>query len=247
MNVKLYTLAISTAVVLLCSYMPPAFADGMPFKSQKPEPILIPMDKSLQEIQPPAQAPVPESLVPPPPETRTVEVQSNPSFFGLSVGMYDPFTHSKKATSFNAEYQSGVRIAGVLQPIFGAMITTQGSLLGYGGIGAPFKIGEHVRMLPSIAVGAYKRGGGFDFGQSVIFRAGTELAYEFDDQSRIGLNFHVLTNGDSTGRRDRTEVIGLAYTVPLKPFTASNEQQMPAPTMATPATQKTTADMITYQ
>jgi hypothetical protein len=209
-----------------------ALADGMPFKEAKPQPILTPLDKALEEAEtkehpldikpvekveqdPPPVEPAPTAEVPPVPESRTVEVQPDSSFFGLSVGMYDPFSHGEKAAAFNLEWQPGVKIAGVLQPLFGAMVTTQGSMLGYGGIGVPFNLTDHIFVMPSVAVGAYAKGRGYDLNRTLAFRIGSELAYQFDDKSRIGLNAHVISNGRSTNRDDRTEVISLVYTMPF--------------------------------
>lgn len=236
---------IFTATVLLAlSASTASFADGMPFKKTAPKPILTPLDEALTEIenkeQPvplaeekPAPAPVaePEPVkakeepkpLPPVPQARTVEVQPNTSFFGLSVGMYDPFSHGKKAASLNLEWQPGVRILGVLQPIFGAMATTNGAIYGYGGVGVPIKLSKRVVLMPSIAAGAYHEGDGYDLDRTLAFRFGTELAYEFDNKSRIGLNAHILTNGKSLDREDRTEVISLVYTTPLDIFAGSKK------------------------
>ncbi len=237
MNVRFYLLVIGVSL-LLCS--PAAFADGMPFKEKAPEPILTPLDKALTEMQAgapvdlqaaqpdvkepdaekPSEVPVTAELPAPPvapplPESRVVEVQPDTSFFGLSVGMYDPVTHSEKAASFNLEWQPGVKIVGFLQPLFGAMVTTNGAMLGYGGLGVPVQISDRVMLMPSVALGAYRKGGGYDLGRTLAFRVGTELAYQFEDKSRIGLNMHILTNGRSTDREDRTEVFGITYTVPF--------------------------------
>ncbi len=203
----------------------------MPFPEAKPLPNLAPLDQSLNDIEIKAKQP-PIDIVPPVPESRVVEVQSNTSFFGMSVGMYDPFTHSEKGASLNLEWQPGVRIAGVLQPLFGAIVTTNGTMLGYGGIGIPFNITDRVFMMPSVAVGAYHKGGGYDLDRTLAFRAGTELAYQFDDKSRLGLNFHVVTNGKSLKREDRTEIIGLAYTVPIEILSKPPSAVMPAPAEA---------------
>jgi lipid A 3-O-deacylase len=233
-------------LILSCTLVVPAgnaaFADGMPFKAKKPEPASTPLDKALDEIQnkeppvevaKPAAAPEPAPVVaapkeepkpvveekpapPPVPDARVVEVQENTSFFGLSVGMYDPFTHGRGAAALGLQFEPGVKIAGIIQPLFGAIVTTNGALYGYGGVGVPFNIAPHWRLMPSVAIGAYKRGGGVDLDRTVVYRAGAELAYIFDNKSRLGLNVHVLSNGTSMGRDDRTEVIGLAYTAPFE-------------------------------
>lgn len=246
-------LGIGLTLAMSCSAGAAAFADGMPFKDNAPSPSPSALDKAIDEIQnkqpvaaeapPPAPAaepavePAPAVAPPPPapevkaeakepppvPEARVVEVQPDSSFFGLSVGMYDPFTHNQKAASFNVQWEPGVKIAGVVQPLFGALATTNGALMGYGGVGIPLKLTDHIRLMPSVAVGAYHGGGGVDLHQVLAWRGGVELAYIFDDQSRLGLNAHVLTNG-SFNRRDRTEVIGLAYTMPFELFSGSNKK-----------------------
>lgn len=242
---KLLRFFTCAAVFALMACASAAYADGMPFKEPPPEPVLTPLDKALNEIEnteppvdvtqsveqtepPAAEPPAPVVVLeepkpaPPVPAARVVEVQPDSSFFGLSVGMYDPFTHGRNAASFNLEWQPGVKIAGVVQPLFGAIVTTKGSLMGYGGLGLPINIGPRVMFMPSVAVGAYEEGDGFDLGQALAFRVGGELAYVFDDKSRLGLNAHVITNGRSLGRSDRTEIIGLAYTTPLDAFGGMN-------------------------
>ena len=199
----------------------PAFADGMPIPPKKAEPILTPLDKALEEEQSKAPEPAIEQTaapkIEPVPEERVVEVQPNTSFFGLSVGMYSPFSHMHaRSPSFSAEWQPGVKIAGVLQPLFGGFVSTKGAFMGYGGVGVPFKVSRHIMLMPSVSVGAYDEGhDGYDLGRTLAYRFGTELAYVFDSQSRIGLNAHIITNGTSLHRDDRTEVIGIAYTTPI--------------------------------
>lgn len=244
---KFSAIALGVTMALTLSASSTSFADGMPFKEKKPEPILTPLDQALKEIenkeQPlavtrPVEEPTPPPAVseikkieetvetpPPVPETRVVEVQPNTSFFGLSVGMYDPFSHGEEAASFNLEWQPGVKIAGVLQPLFGAMATTEGSLLGYGGIGVPFHVGKRVFVMPSISVGAYEEGNGYDLDSTLAFRLGTEIAYVFDNKSRLGLNAHILTNGESFDRQDRTEIISLVYTTPMDLFSGRKRDE----------------------
>ncbi|MEZ0225940.1 MAG: acyloxyacyl hydrolase [Alphaproteobacteria bacterium] len=242
---KFAALAFSAVMLGSVAFVSVAYADGI---DKKPETPATPLDKAIDQIEnkeppvavaPPAPEPVIEQTPPPPaPEARIVEVQENTSFFGLSIGAYD-VSHDKLAASFNLEWQPGTRIIGVLQPLFGAFVTTRGSVMGYGGIGAPFHIGKRVFVMPSFAVGAYGKGGGYDLGRTLAFRAGTELAYEFDDKSRIGLNIHAISNGESLRRKDRTEIISLVYTVPFnllsgKPKPQAMPVAAPAPAVAPP-------------
>lgn len=164
----------------------------------------------------PASTPPVETKIPPPaPLSRTVEVQPNASFFGLSIGMYAPFSEKKKGAYLNLEWQPGVKIAGIIQPIFGAFVTTNGAAMGYAGAGTPFNLGKRLFVMPSFSVGGYTHGDGRDLGQALVYRAGGELSYVFDDQSRFGINAHVISNGKSFSREDNTTMIGLVYTTPV--------------------------------
>ena len=155
------------------------------------------------------------AVVEPAPENRVVDVQDNQSFFGLSIGAYDPFTHDDLAASLGIEYQPGIRIAGFLQPLFGAMATNEGTLYGYGGLGVPVELGSNWMLMPSASIGYYEDGDGYDLDRHAVYRIGTELAYVFDNKSRLGLNAHILTNAKSLDSDDRTEVISLVYTMPI--------------------------------
>lgn len=148
----------------------------------------------------------------PAPEDRMVQAQHHSSFLGLSIGLYDP-DNRNESVSFNVEWQPGVRIMGAVQPLFGALATTDSGMLGYAGVGLPLHLGSFFAM-PSLAVGAYKEGAGRDLDSTLAWRAGTELAYEFSDKSRLGINAHILTNGESTDRRDRIGILSLVYTTP---------------------------------
>jgi len=248
-TVKISSFAARASLILFCSISAVALADGMPFEQPKPQQNLTPIDQSLAAppaaataaAPAPAPVPTPSPLPPPLPESRVVEVQPGTSFFGLSVGMFDPITHGNKSTAFNAEWQPGLKIMGNLQPLFGAMATTKGALLGYGGVGVPYNITDHVFLMPSIALGYYRNGSDYDLGRKIVGRVGSELAYQFDDKSRLGLNFDVLTNGSSLQGRDRTEMVLLTYTLPLNlPPPSSNAPPAIQAPMAKPAEPTTT-------
>ena len=171
------------------------------------------------ETAPPPPAPTvvePPAIEPEPvPQERIVNVQDNTSFFGLSVGLYDAFKTDDLAASFGVEWQPGVRVLGRLQPLFGAFVTSDGSFLGYGGIGVPMNINKNWMVMPSVSAGYYEEGDGFDLDRRMAYRIGAEFAYVFENKSRLGLNVHTITNGTSLDTDDRTEIISIKYTMPL--------------------------------
>lgn len=258
MNTRSFS-ALMAGTAALVIFSVSALADGMPYGASKAQAPVTPLDQALDQIE--AQQPpvamieetttTTETTAPaaplPAPETRVVEVQDdNPSFLGLSIGMYDPFTHGEQAAAFNFEWQPGVQIAGFLQPLFGAFATSSGSVMGYGGVGVPFNITDHVFLMPSVAVGAYSEGGGVNLDRTFAVRYGTELAYQFDDKSRLGLNAHIISNARSFDREDRTEILSLVYTMPTSILSGRSAPMPPATytpvaSPAAPALQTTTS------
>ena len=242
MTVKFSSFVASASLLLFCSVSAAALADGMPFDPIRPQQNLTPIDHSLNAPLPAPAAsavavPATATLSPVVPESRTVEVQPYTSFFGLSVGLYS-FTHGSTTTAFNAEWQPGVKVMGSLQPLFGAMATTHGAMLGYAGLGMPYNLADHVFVMPSFSLGFYKHGHDYNLNRTIVARPGVEVAYQFDDKSRLGLSFNVLTNGKSFQARDRLEMVSLTYTMPLNALAGeSSSYSEPAPSAAvvTPA------------
>jgi hypothetical protein len=186
----------------------------------EPEPVKeILAEPPVMEEPAPAPTPVVAEPAPEPvapvPQDRIVNVQRDTSFFGLSVGLYDAFKTDDLAASFGVEWQPGVKIAGVLQPLFGAFVTSDGSFLGYGGVGVPVKVHKNWMIMPSVSAGYYEEGDGFDLDRKLAYRVGAEIAYVFENESRLGLNVHTITNGTSLDTDDRTEIISIKYTTPL--------------------------------
>ena len=70
-------------------------------------------------------------------------------------------------------------------------------------------------MLPSFAAGLYEDGDGKDLGHTVEFRSAIDLAYRFDNRSRLGLSFYHLSNAHLADSNQGTEVLSLIYSVPL--------------------------------
>jgi len=235
----------------------PAFADGMPpGYTEEMTPLdralmdingidpdgdntpvpLTPQEQDVKPVQavPPAPATTVEKAPPPQtaaPENRVVQVQEGTSFFGLSLGIYDAFTNGQLAGAFNFEYQPGVRIIGKLQPIFGAMLASNGAMFGYAGVGLPLDVTEKIFFMPSLAIGAYKDGAGVDLKKTLAYRLGAEIGTKLKNGARLSLDAHMITNGRSLNHNDRTDFIGIKYTMPLQkiPFMKKKKQKLERP------------------
>ena len=138
----------------------------------------------------------------------------DPSFVSLGAGVFDVF-HEEPAGEFRGEFRSNYKLLGFLKPLVGLMATTDRAVYGYGGFGVDLYFGPRWVLTPSAAVGAYDEGQGKKLGSVFEFRTGAELAYRFDDRSRLGLALHHISNAGITERNPGTETLMLIFSIPL--------------------------------
>lgn len=143
--------------------------------------------------------------------------QNEQDFVSLEGGRYDAVRQEKQATEFGVEYRSGYFLW-KFKPFVGAGLTTQEALYGYAGIRLDTYWGKHFIVTPSFAVVAYNRGDGKNLGSPILGRSGFDFQYRFDDDMRIGVAFHHMSNGKVFDQRINpgTELVGLTFSVPVK-------------------------------
>ena len=105
----------------------------------------------------------------------------------------------------------------IVKPFAGLMGTTDGAVYGYGGFLMDIFFGRRIVLTPSLAAGYYSDGNGRDLGHAVEFRSSIELAYRFDDRSRLGIAFYHLSNAHLDDHNPGTEILGVVYSIPLGP------------------------------
>lgn len=139
----------------------------------------------------------------------------DPSFLTLSLGYFDVVRDDDAAIAAGVEWMSSRRMLWVLQPMVGAMATSESGLYGYAGVGTDIFFGRRWVLTPSIAAGAYDKGAGKDLGHTLEFRSSLSLAYRFDNRSRLGLRFYHMSNAGISDRNPGVEVLDLIYSIPL--------------------------------
>ena len=140
----------------------------------------------------------------------------DPDYLSFSVGGFD--VHDDMTTAeFRVEYRSDWRRY-ILTPMVGLMANADGGVYGYGGVFIDFYFGRRLVVSPNFAVGAYRHGGSKDLGSVIEFRSGLELAYRFDDRSRLGLAFQHISNASIDKNNPGTESLVLTYSIPFGEF-----------------------------
>jgi lipid A 3-O-deacylase len=141
-------------------------------------------------------------------------VDHEPALLTLGVGGYNVL-HQDKDAIFRGEYRFGTSFL-YIRPIAGVEVTSAGGVYAYGGFGVNIPITDHIVLFPSGAFGYWSRGNGSkDLGSHDEFRTGAEIAWRFDDDSRIGVTFHHISNDGITQRNPGVEEALLEYSIPL--------------------------------
>jgi lipid A 3-O-deacylase len=186
-----------------------------PFATSRPEaPVaqrapFVPTRRVQPSPRPAAAAPRQIASAQPVARVRTEET----SFLTIGGGYYD-INDSEDATELRIEWK-GREAFWWIKPIVGLMATTDAAIYGYAGFGTDFYFGRRIVATPSIAVGAYRDGQGKDLGSVVEFRSALELAWRFDNDTRLGLMFYHLSNASISSNNPGTEVLSLGLSVPL--------------------------------
>ena len=111
-------------------------------------------------------------------------VAYEPALLTLGVGGYN-ILHQDKDAVFRGEYRFGTSFF-YIRPIAGVEANSAGGVYAYGGFGVNIPITDHIVLFPSGAFGYWDRGDGKNLGAHEEFRTGAEVAWRFDDDSRIG-------------------------------------------------------------
>jgi lipid A 3-O-deacylase len=138
----------------------------------------------------------------------------DPGFLTFGAGAFS-FTESEdSAAQFELQYRSGLKLW-LFQPMLGVSATSDGAVYGYAGLSLDVFFGNRVVLRPSLAAGLYHEGNGKDLGGVVEFRSAAELAYRFDDRSRLGLEISHRSNAHIYDDNPGEETLMLFYHLPL--------------------------------
>jgi hypothetical protein len=142
-----------------------------------------------------------------------------PQRFELGAGAFDitPSLHKNAGTAgdFRGEYHFGDVLVPYFSPFLGLEATTAGATYAYFGFGFDVNFGPNWVLTPNGAAGVFQGGNGTRLGSWWEFRTGAELDYKFDDQSRLGLAFHHMSNAGLTKINPGEQSIAVVYQIPL--------------------------------
>jgi len=139
----------------------------------------------------------------------------DPSFIAFGAGAYDWNRQKDEGAEFRLEYRSAEKYLG-----FKPFMALAGTSTGQGFIGAGVLVdvflGRRFVVTPSFAPHLYAGGNSdLDLDYPLEFRSQLEIAYRFDDRSRLGLAVSHYSNASLGDSNPGTESAMLYYAVPI--------------------------------
>lgn len=142
---------------------------------------------------------------------------AEPGYIVFGVGAYDfgnRDNRENKAVEFRLEYRPAISWW-IVQPFVGAQATSDGAVYGFGGVLANVTLAERIVLTPSFAAGYYRQGSGKKLGNGIEFRSQIELAYKFENQSKIGVTYGHISDAGINDVGGGVETLALIYAFPL--------------------------------
>jgi len=143
--------------------------------------------------------------------------EDEPAYLKLSAGYKgDIFADRKSGGFFAFEYRPGPSMElWHIRPSFGVGATTDTSVYGWTALNLDIYFGPRLVLTPSTGIGLYSKGKGQNLGSVLEFRNGAELAWRFDDMSRLGIGLHYLSNYGIGDTDPGLGIVTLFYAHPL--------------------------------
>ncbi len=141
--------------------------------------------------------------------------EDDPWFLSLGVGAYDFNRQKEQGAEFRAELRSDYKLW-IFKPFAAAAYTsTEQGFIG-AGVLVDLYFGNRIVVTPSFAPHYYWGGNDkLDLDYPLEFRSQLEIAYRFDNRSRLGLAISHYSNASLGDTNPGTETATVYYSSPL--------------------------------
>jgi len=139
----------------------------------------------------------------------------DPAFLSLGAGAFDVNLQDDTAAEFRVEYRSAKKVW-IFKPFGAVAVTSDASLFIHSGVLVDIFFGRRVVLTGSFGPGFYVQGGSDkDLGHPLEFRSQAEIAWRFNDRSRLGLAISHYSNAGLGNENRGAETAMLYYSIPV--------------------------------
>jgi lipid A 3-O-deacylase len=138
----------------------------------------------------------------------------DPAFLVFGAGYFDFNKQDNTAVEARLEYHSDYKFLG-FKPFGGVTGTSDNGYFVYAGIWLDLFWGRRWVTSVSVAPGYYENGKGIDLGHHFEIRSQFELAYRFDNRSRLGFSISHMSNASVSDSNPGQETLSINYSFPI--------------------------------
>jgi len=139
----------------------------------------------------------------------------DPDFITLSAGWFDLNRQKDQGAEFRVEYRSDYKLWHFKPFLTAAGVSNGMTFLG-AGVLVDIYLGRRWVLTPSFAPTWWRgKTDNLDLGHALEFRSQLEVAYRFDDRSRLGLSLSHVSNASLGDDNPGAESLMLNYSVPF--------------------------------
>ena len=140
----------------------------------------------------------------------------DPEFITFSGGLFDFNRQKDEGAEFRVEYRSNEKLW-LFKPFAVASIVNNGMSFWGGGVLLDIYFGRRLVFTPSFAPTLwFGETDDLDLGHVIEFRSQIEIAYRFDNRSRLGVSVSHYSNASLADENPGTESLLLNYSMPFK-------------------------------
>ena len=144
----------------------------------------------------------------------------DPDFLTIGAGRYDILRNRQPAAEFRLDYRFHNKWW-IFKPFVTAAYDTNGSSFVGAGVLVDIYLGHRWVLTPQFSPTWWRgKTTKVDLGFPLEFRSRLELAYRFDDRSRLGLSIDHSSNAGFGDRNPGVEVVMLNYSLPITRITS---------------------------
>ncbi|MCF3628123.1 acyloxyacyl hydrolase [Thalassospiraceae bacterium LMO-SO8] len=145
----------------------------------------------------------------------TARAEDDPDFLTLAVGKFDIFRNREEDAEIRLDYRFGKKLW-IFKPFLtGAYVTNNSSFIG-AGLLVDIYLGRRFVLTPQFSPTFWRgKTSNLDLGHALEFRSRLELAYRFDDRSRIGISIDHSSNAGLGDGNPGVESVMLNYSMSM--------------------------------
>lgn len=135
------------------------------------------------------------------------------NYITFGVGAFSVLDNDFSSTEFRLEYRHK-NVWRELYPSIGAMVNSDGGVYGVFSLNYDVNLTSNIILTPFTGIGLYEENDSKDLGGPIEFRSGVELAYQFADDYRLGVNFSHMSNASIYDKNPGAESLVLNLSLP---------------------------------